>query len=98
MYRLLLMLPCLAVATAQSSGPLFNVRDYGVRADGKTNDAAAIQKAIEAAARGGGGVVYFPPGNYLSGTLVLKSNVTLHLAPGATLWGSATWRTTIRRT
>jgi len=66
---------------------VFNVRDFGAAADGKSNDAAAIQRAIEAAARGGG-VVYFPAGDYLSGTIVLRSNVTLHLAPGATLWGS----------
>ncbi len=82
------MMTCVVAATAQPAGPVFNVRDYGVRADGKTNDAAAIQRAIEAAASVGGGVVYFPPGNYLSGTLVLKSNVTLHLGRGATLWGS----------
>jgi hypothetical protein len=66
----------------------FNVRDFGARGDGQSNDAPAIRKAIEAAAGAGGGVVYLPPGNYLSGTLVLRSHVTLHLAPGATLWGS----------
>jgi polygalacturonase len=60
---------------------------YGAKADGTTNDAPAIQKAIDACAASGG-MVYFPAGNYLSGTIMLKSNVTLHLSQGATLWGS----------
>jgi polygalacturonase len=35
-----------------------------------------------------GGLVYFPPGDYLSGSIRLKSNVTLYLEAGATIWGS----------
>jgi hypothetical protein len=77
-----------AAATLAAAQTVFNPLDYGARADGKTNDAAAIQKAIDACARSGGGTVLLPNGNFLSGTIVLKSNVTLHLAPGATLWGS----------
>lgn len=84
----LALILCASLALAQAPTSAFNVRDYGVCADGQTNDAAAIQKAIDAAANAGGGVVYFPAGNYLSGTLALKSNVSLRLAPGATLWGS----------
>ena len=60
----------------------------GAKGGGVVLDTAAIQKAIDACAAGGGGVVWFPTGNFLSGTIVLKSNVTLHLSPGATLWGS----------
>lgn len=48
---------------------------------------SAIQKAIDAAAEGGG-TVLFPPGNYLSGSIFLKSHVTLKLDKGATLLGS----------
>ncbi|MGD0059140.1 MAG: glycoside hydrolase family 28 protein [Verrucomicrobiia bacterium] len=66
----------------------FDVTSYGAKGDGQTNDAAAIQKAIDACTQAGGGVVYLPPGNFLAGTIFLKNNVTLHLAPGATLWGS----------
>jgi hypothetical protein len=66
----------------------FNVRTYGAKGDRTTKDTAAIQKAIDECNRAGGGQVYFPAGNYLSGTLFLKSNVTLFLSPGATLWGS----------
>ncbi|MDR0901140.1 MAG: glycoside hydrolase family 28 protein, partial [Opitutaceae bacterium] len=57
--------------------------------DGKTLDTAAIQKTIDACHAAGGGTVLFPTGKFLSGTIHLKSNVTLHLTPGATLLGSA---------
>ena len=65
-----------------------NVKDFGAIGDGLTLDTVALQKAIEACAAGGGGTVWFPPGRYLSGTLFLKSRVTLRLDSGATLLGS----------
>lgn len=68
---------------------LFSVRDHGAAGDGKTLDTAAINKAIEACAAAGGGQVRFPPGAYLSGTVYLKSKVTLYLDAGATLIGTA---------
>lgn len=67
---------------------MFNVRDYGAVGDRLHNDGKAIQAAIEACSRAGGGTVYFPAGDYLSGTLRLCSNVTLYLDNGATLWAS----------
>ena len=79
----------LALALAPSTAPAaFDPRAYGATGNGHTNDAAAIQKAIDACAAAGGGVVEFSPGDYLTGTLILKSNVTLHLSAGATIWGS----------
>ncbi|MGC8744591.1 MAG: glycoside hydrolase family 28 protein [Verrucomicrobiia bacterium] len=66
---------------------VFNVRDFGAVGDGKTSDTAAINRAIEACARSGGRVE-FPPGRYLSGTLKLKSNITLFLESGARLVGT----------
>ncbi|MCF7838944.1 MAG: right-handed parallel beta-helix repeat-containing protein [Candidatus Marinimicrobia bacterium] len=51
-------------------------------------DTAALQAALDAAADQGGGTVVVPPGDYLTGPLWLRSHVHLHLAPGATLWGS----------
>ncbi len=63
----------------------FDVKTFGATGDGKTLDTAAINKAIDAAAAAGGGTVIFPAGNYLSYSLHLKSNVTLHLEPGATI-------------
>lgn len=72
--------------------PLFSasldVRRFGARGDGRAKDTAAIQKALDTASRRGGGTVTLPPGTYLSGTIHLRSNVTLHLDNGATLLAS----------
>lgn len=76
-------------AAAPSSDRLtFSVTGYGAVGDGKTLCTPAIQKAIDACAEAGGGTVLFPPGTYLSGTVFLKSHVTLHLEAAATLLGS----------
>lgn len=69
--------------------PYYNVRDFGARGDGVTKDTAAIQKAIDAAEKEGGGIVVAPAGAYLSGTLRLKTNVTLELTSGSVLLASA---------
>src|SRR5579863_247393 len=76
------------VIAADLPHSVFDVTSYGAKGDGQTNDTAAVQKAIDACTQAGGGVVYLPPGNFLTGTIFLKNNVTLHLSPGATLWGS----------
>jgi polygalacturonase len=55
---------------------------------GKTLDTPFINAAIAECSANGGGVVYLAPGTYLSGTILLRSNVTLHLEAGATLLGS----------
>lgn len=65
-----------------------NVRDHGAKGDGTTLDTAAIQRAIDAVAAAGGGTVPLPAGTYRSGSIVLRSNVTLDLAEGAVLLGS----------
>ena len=65
-----------------------NVRDLGARGTGRGKDTAAIQAAIDAAGRSGG-TVYFPPGEYVSGTLRLRDHVALRLAAGASLIASA---------
>lgn len=63
----------------------FNVRDFGAKGDGKTIDSPAINKAIEAAAAQGGGMVVFPAGTYRSYSVRLKDNIELHLENGALL-------------
>ena len=73
--------------TAQSFD--YDVRDYGAKGDGVGKDTAALQAAIEMAAARGGGVVILPPGRYLSGTIHLRSNVSLRLCGGAALIASA---------
>ncbi len=62
-----------------------DVRTLGAAGDGKTVDTPAINRAIEAAAAAGGGVVRFPAGSYLCYSIHLKSHVTLYLDPGATI-------------
>ena len=74
--------------SVQAQAATFNIRDYGAKADKKTNDASAIQKAIDKCSETGGGTVYCPSGDYLSGVIQLKSNVTLYLEQGATIWQS----------
>jgi polygalacturonase len=53
--------------------------------DGSHLDTRAINKAIEAAAQVGGGTVWFPAGNYLTGSIHLKSNITLYIGAGAVI-------------
>lgn len=79
------MITTIALAIAAS---FFDVRQFGAVGDGKTMATAAIQKAIDEAAKAGG-VVRIPEGQYLSGTIHLRSKVELHLDKGATLLGSA---------
>jgi len=65
---------------------IFNVQNFGAKGDGITDDTAAIQSAIDAAAAAGGGQVYIPTGTYIvsggeepsDGCLMLKSNVYLY--------------------
>lgn len=65
-----------------------NVKDYGATGDGTTLDSKAIQRAIDDCAQKGGGKVIFPAGKYLSGTIVIKDNITLLLQKDALILGS----------
>jgi hypothetical protein len=67
---------------------IYNIRDHGAKGDGKTLNTKAIQSAIDKCFNDGGGTVLIPAGEFLSGTLELKSNVTLHLSAAAKLLGS----------
>ena len=70
-------------------GGAYNVRRFGAVGDGCALDTAALQQAVDACHEGGGGTVLVPAGTYLTGTLYLKSRVTLYLSAGATLLGSS---------
>ena len=65
-----------------------NIMDYGVKGDGVTLNTSNIQKAIDQVSLQGGGEIYFPAGKYLTGSIILKDGVSLHLSKGATILGS----------
>ncbi|WP_184543193.1 glycoside hydrolase family 28 protein [Mucilaginibacter sp. FT3.2] len=87
------ILPFLALLAMPFAGytqqKVFNITAYGAKADGITNNAISIQKAIDDANAQGGGTVYIPAGKFLTGVISLRSNVTLNLAANAVLLGSA---------
>ncbi|MBI5950457.1 MAG: glycoside hydrolase family 28 protein [Chloroflexi bacterium] len=66
----------------------FNVREHGAMGDGQTLDSPAIQSAIDLCAEQGGGTIYLPAGQYLTGSLFLRDNISLHLDSGAVILGS----------
>jgi len=76
-----------AVLSVSAKEVFYNVLDFGAKGDGKTNCTKAINAAIEAASKNGGGTVFFPAGNFLSYTIRMKSKITLHLDQGAVLIG-----------
>lgn len=81
LFALLAGLPC---AHAKD----FRVKDFGAKGNGTTLDTKAMQAAIDAAAKAGGGTVIATPGTYLSGSLFVRSHVDLEIEQGATILGS----------
>ena len=74
------------MAVAVSAQNIYDILTFGAKGDGVTDDAAAIQKAIDRCSAEGGGVVLLPRNHvFLSGPVELKSNVELHLEATATL-------------
>ncbi len=80
-------LETLAGLTAEALAEVgtYNARHFGAVADGKSNDADAINKAITACNAADGGTVFIPSGVYATGSIHLKSNVTLAVDAGTTL-------------
>lgn len=81
-----------AGAAAYAAGRTFDIVDYGAKAGGASLNTAAIQKAIDACAAAGGGRVLVPAGTFLTGGLMLKDRVELHLSESAVLLGSPWFR------
>ena len=73
------MAAALLLGSVRAASPgEFNVRDFGARGDGQTDDTAAFQKALDTATQAGGGTVLAPRGNYrFAGHLTVPSAVTL---------------------
>jgi len=63
----------------------FYITDFGARANDEELDTEAIQKAMDLAQQQGGGTVIFPAGTYLSGTIQLRSQVSIQLDSGC-IW------------
>jgi hypothetical protein len=78
---------CLYVFSCNNKD-IFNITDFGARPDGKTTCTEAINKAITSCHDHGGGTVIVPTGTFITGTIILLSDVTLHLESGAELLGS----------
>jgi hypothetical protein len=76
-------------STVDLGARVYNIRDYGAKGDGKSIDTTALQAAIDACNKDGGGTVLVPSGTFVIGSTELKSNVTLHISAGGTLLGSA---------
>jgi len=73
-----LLFLALFVTVAAAEPDVLSVRDFGAKGDGKTDDTAAFQRALEAAAKAGGGTVDAPRGNYFfAGHLNVPNAVTL---------------------
>ncbi|MEP6901230.1 MAG: glycosyl hydrolase family 28 protein [Actinomycetota bacterium] len=72
---------------AQTKSAIYDIRNFGAVGDGKTVNTRAFQSAIDDCTPSGG-VVLVAGGNFVTGTIYLKSNVTLHVEAGATILGS----------
>ncbi|HEX4040027.1 MAG TPA: glycosyl hydrolase family 28 protein [Acidobacteriaceae bacterium] len=75
-------------ADLSNGARVYNVRAYGAKGDGTTLDTAALQRAIDACSADGGGTVLIPAGVFLTGTVEIKSNVTLHISAAGKIMGS----------
>jgi hypothetical protein len=86
--RAFLAAPLVLPAARLAQATTISVTAAGAIGDGRTLNTAAIQGAIDRCAQSGGGTVAFPTGRYVTGTLLLRDKVTLHLDEEATLLGS----------
>ena len=80
-----LLFALIIFCTQISAQEFYNVLRYGAKNDSSKPATKAISAAIEAAAKKGGGTVYFPAGKYLTGPIHLKSNITIFIDAGAEL-------------
>lgn len=72
------------VSVFSTQAKIYDVTAFGAKGDSVTLNSQAIQHTIDECASNGGGIVYFPAGNYISGTIWLKDNIHLYLESGAT--------------
>jgi polygalacturonase len=86
--NLFIVIPLTILLCFQSQADDYKASMFGIKSNGTTLNTNSIQKAIDFIHEKGGGRLVFYVGRYLTGTIQLKSNVTIHLEEGATLLGS----------
>ena len=86
--NLLVVALALGLALLAHAEEMYSILSFGAKSDSQFLNTSAIQKAIDNAYTNGGGTVYIPAGTFLTGSLKLKSHVSLYLESGATLLGS----------
>ncbi|WP_298537533.1 glycosyl hydrolase family 28 protein [uncultured Algibacter sp.] len=86
---LVVILSLLAVTSCKSIKKEYDVTEFGAVGDSLTINTTSIQKAIDACSKNGGGTVSISGGTYISGTIILKDNVTLYISEGTKLIGSS---------
>ena len=85
MKRFLFYTLALLCASFNLSARVFDMKLLGADTTGKIACTELINKSIEQAAAEGGGTIYFPAGTYLTASIQMKSNITLHLESGSLL-------------
>ena len=70
---------------------VYNVKDYGAKADGITLNSVAVQSAVDDCAKHGGGTVLFENGTFVLGTVFLKSNVYIEIKKDAMILGASSF-------
>jgi hypothetical protein len=88
MKKFLIIVFALTIGLSGYSQIVYKVTDYGVTGNAATINTDSIQSLINKCSSESGGTLFFPAGKYLTGTIVMLDNVTLHLAPDAVLLGS----------
>jgi hypothetical protein len=86
--RFLFFLACFTISQAFLISQDYNILDYGAQPNCSTLNTTRIQSAIDAAHSHGGGRVVIPTGQFLTGSIILKTGVELHLLHNAVLLGS----------
>lgn len=88
MKKLILLSTVLCLSYSLMAGNVYNIKDFGAKGNGKTINTKAINAAIDSCNAAGGGTVIVPKGVFVTGSVVLKSNVHLYLEQGAVIKGT----------
>ncbi len=87
MKKIFLYITIATITVCQAGAKTYNILDFGVKGDSATINTEGIQEAIDVCSKTKGTIV-FPAGNYISGTIFIKSNVHIELCEGSVLYGS----------